>query len=193
MSITEKQIRIQNPSGIDRAAIEAEVAAGSHVILQFGEPRYDSDLLRQINNLCGELGEDLEVRFYGHKFDAAVLRFLPDVASLSIDCIIEAVNLNVLNNLENLRRFSLGIYKLDDQNILKSLKLQNLERLALCETAKANFDLSPLNACSKLAEFYLVGHTKNIECLADLPTLRMLSLGHIPKKQNWILSPKFSP
>src|SRR2546429_3783652 len=179
-----KQERIQNPSSVERDVIESKIAAGCHVILQFNGCRYTPELLRKINNLCGELGKDLEVRFYGHKFDASHLRFLPDVAALSVDCLLEATNLSALNELENLRRLSLGIYRLDDEHILKALQLQNLERLAISETAKANIDLAPLEACSNLAEFYLVGHTKNIDCLARISMLRMLSLGHIPKKQS---------
>lgn len=179
-----KQERIQNPNSVERAAIEAKIAAGSHIILQFDRPIYSSELLKKINNLCGELGKNLEVRFYGHKFDASHLHFLPDVAALSIDCLLEATNLSALNDLANLQRLSLGIYRLDEPNFLRSLQLRNLEQFALCETAKSNFDLTPLQVCSKLAEFYLVGHTKNIDCLANLPSLRILSLGQIPKKQN---------
>lgn len=182
-----KQERIQNPSSVERAVIGPKIAEGCHVILQFDDPCYTPELLRKINNLCRELGKDLEVRFYGHygkRFDASVLRLLPDVAALSVDCLLEATNLPALNDLANLRRLSLGIYRLDDPHILKPLQLQNLERLVVSETAKANIDLSPLEACRKLSEFYLVGHTKNIDCLARLPALRMLSLGHIPKKQS---------
>lgn len=183
-----KQERIQNPGSVDRVEIEAKIAAGNHVIVQFSEPCYSQNLLSRLNNLCGEFGKNLEVRFYGHyrnHFDASIiLRYLPDVAALSVDCLLEATNLSALNDLENLRRLSLGVYKLDDRDFLKSLQLQNLERLCLCETAKANFDLTPLQACTKLAEFYLVGHTRNIDCLARLPALRMLSLGQIPSRQS---------
>ena len=78
----------------------------------------------------------------------------------------------------------MGIYRLDDPQFLKGLHLHNLERLGISETAKSNIDLAPLEACGKLAEFYLVGHTKHIDCLARIPALRMLSLGHIPKRQS---------
>jgi hypothetical protein len=182
-----KQERIQNPNSVERAAIETKIAAGNHVILQFDRPVYSSELLKKINNLCGELGKNLEVRFYGHygdKFDASHLRFLPDVAALSIDCLLEATNLSALNGLTNLRRLSLGVYRLNEPDFLKSLQLQNLERLALCETAKSSFDLIPLQGCGKLTEFYLVGHTKNIDCLTRLPALQMLSLGQISKRQS---------
>lgn len=143
-----KQERIQNPSSVERDVIESKIAEGCHVILQFDGPRYTPDLLKKINNLCGELGKDLEVRFCGHKFDASHLRFLPDVAALSFDCLLEATNLSALNNMANLRRLSLGIYRLDDQHILKALQLQNLERLAISETAKANI----ANARNKIFE-----------------------------------------
>jgi protein phosphatase 1 regulatory subunit 7 len=182
-----KQDRIQNPSSVERAAIESKIAAGCGVILQFDRPHYTPELLREINNLCAELGKDLEVRFYGHfgkKFDASVLRLLPDVAALSVDCLVEATNLSALNDLAKLRRLSWGIYRSDDPHILNSLQLQNLERLVISETAKGNIDLAPLEACSKLSEFHLVGHTKNIDCLPGLPELRMLSLWRIPKKQS---------
>jgi protein phosphatase 1 regulatory subunit 7 len=181
-----KQERIQNPSSVERDVIESKIAEGSHVILQFDSPRYTPGLLRRINNLCSEFGKEVEVRFYGHyqqQFDASVLRFLPQVAALSIDCLLEATNLSALSELHSLQRLSLGIYRLDDSQFLKKLCLENLERLALCESAKSNFDLAPLQGCSKLAEFYLVGHTRNIECLSSLPALRLLSLGHMPKKQ----------
>lgn len=131
-STLKKQTRVQNPGSVDRAVIESEIAAGNQVILQFEKPCYSVELLGKINNLCGELGKDLEVRFYGHKFNASVLRFLPDVAALSVDCLIEATNLSALSDLANLRHLALGVYKMDDQGFLKSLQLQNLERLALC-------------------------------------------------------------
>lgn len=116
-----KQERIQNPSSVERAVIESKIAEGCHVILQFDGPRYTPELLRKINNLCGELGQDLEVRFYGHKFDASHLRFLPDVAALSVDCLLEATNLSALNDLANLRRLSLGIYRLDGSPAVAAL------------------------------------------------------------------------
>jgi protein phosphatase 1 regulatory subunit 7 len=180
-----KQERINNPTVIDRAGIEAKISAGFHVILQFDGPHYTPELLGKINNLCGEFGQHLAVRFYGHygnSFDAINLRFLPDVASLWIDCLLEVKNLSVLNDLANLHQLSLGIYQLDDPNILNSIQLKNIERLVLCENAKSNIDLAPLEACRKLTELFLNGHTKNIDCLAELPILKMLSLGSIPNK-----------
>ena len=175
---------IQNPNSVDRAAIEADIAAGYDVILQFDRPGYSPELLRRINNLCGELGKILEVRFYGHKFDATHLQLLPNVATLSIDCLIEATNLSALTNLVNLHRLSLGIYKLDDPNILKSLHLKNLEKLTLGESWEANFDLAPLQACKNMSELYVEKHTKNIDSLAMLPVLRSLTLRSISKKEN---------
>jgi len=182
-----KQERIQNPSLVERAAIEAKISAGYHVILQFDKPPYPPELLQRINNLCGEYGKQLEVRFYGHygtHFDASILCSLPDVAALSIDCLSEVTNLTALSDLANLRCLSLGIYRLGDQHILKSLQLHNLEKLVIGESLKANFNLAPLQACGNLAELYVVKHTKNIDSLAKLPALRVLALHCIPKKQS---------
>jgi hypothetical protein len=181
-----QQERIQNPRSIDRAAIEEQIASGNRVILQFDGRSYTPELLKKINNLCGELGKNLEVRFYSHinsQFDASILQFLPQVESLWLDCLLEASNLSALTGLENLRRLSFGIYRLDHPNILESLHLQNLELLGINKTAKANIDLAAVGTCKALTEVYLNGHTRNIECLAELPALRMLSLGQISKKQ----------
>jgi protein phosphatase 1 regulatory subunit 7 len=182
-----KQERIQNPSSVERAVIESKIAEGCLVILQFDKPPYSPELLGRINNLCGEFGKQLEVRFYGHyrtHFDASVLRFLPDVAALSIDCLLDATNLAVLNDLANLRSLSLGIYSLDDPQFLRLLQPQNLEELSIGESLKVNFDLAPLRACRSLTRLYVEKHTKNIECLATIPALRDLTLRCIPKKQS---------
>jgi protein phosphatase 1 regulatory subunit 7 len=109
---------------------------------------------------------------------------LPDVAALSIDCLFEVKNLTALSDLANLRCLSLGIYKLDDQHILKSLQLQNLEKLSIGESLNANFDLTPLQTCSNLVKLYVEKHTRNIDSLARLPALQALTLRCIPKKQS---------
>lgn len=191
-----KQERIQNPSVIDRAAIESKIAEGFHVILQFDKPPYSPELLKRINNLCGELGKKLSVRFYGHYgtyFDASILGSLPEVAALSVDCLFDVTNLAVLKELANLRSLSLGIYNLEDQSILESLQLQNLEQLSLGETRKVNIDLAPLKTCGGLARLYLEKHTKNIDSLAELPALCDLTLRCIPKKQRLEFVSKIQP
>ena len=182
-----KQERITNPSSVERAVIESKIADDYLVILQFDKPLYSPELLKRINNLCGEFGEKLEVRFYGHYgtyFDASVLRFLPDVAALSIDCLFDVTNLAALNELAHLRCLSLGIYNLNDPHIFQTLQLQNLEKLSIGESLKVNFDLAPLQASQNLARLYVEKHTKNIESLATLPALRDLTLRCISKKQS---------
>ena len=182
-----KQERIQNPSFVDRAVIESKIAEGFHVILQFDKPAYYSpELLKKINNLCGEFGEKLEVRFYGHYgtfFDASALSNLTEIESLSIDCLSDVSNLAALGDLKNLHCLSLGICNLDDPHILQSLQLQKLESLSLGESLKANFDLAPLQSCFNLKKLFVVKHTKNIDLLPGLPVLQSLRLVSIPKKQ----------
>jgi hypothetical protein len=178
-----KREYIQNPNVVDRAAIEAVIAAGGDVILQFDRPCYGPEILRKINNLCGELGKDLEVRFYGHKFDASNLRFLPEVSNLSIDCLFDVVNLEAIKNMANLRCLSLGIYNLADQHILNSIQLGKIEKLVIGQSLKVNIDLSPLYACENLSELNVESHTRHIDSLAKLPQLQKLKLRCIPKKQ----------
>jgi hypothetical protein len=129
----------------------------------------------------------LEVRFFGHygqKFDASCLQYLPDVVALSVDCLFDAVNLSALSDLKNLRSLSFGVFKFDCPDFLKSLQLKNLEHLFIERTIKSNFDLSPIQYCDKLEELMLGNHTKNIDCLENLPALQKLSLWRISKKQD---------
>jgi hypothetical protein len=58
-----------------------------------------------------------------------------------------------------------------------------MTRLVLSDNKKKNFDLSPLENCEKLDEFYLNGHLKNIAAISYLPKLTKLSLGSIAKRQ----------
>jgi hypothetical protein len=83
--------RIEDITTVDRSQIEAILKNGVRPIIQFSAPGYSAELLRQIDSLCAELGVAIEVRFYGHYrtgVDASCLALLPNVASLSVDCLI---------------------------------------------------------------------------------------------------------
>jgi len=177
--------RINDPSSLSRADLQNILSRGASPTVQFSKPTYSPKLLKEVNGFCQEYGSNLEVRFYGHysgAFDASALRFLPDVQWLSIDCLQRIENDEEVFRLENLRKFSFGVYYYDRSDLLARIKIDGLLRLVLADNDKRNFDLEPLEECSELEEFYLNGHTKNIGVLSKLPCLRFLSLGSISKK-----------
>ena len=179
--------RITDPVKVDSIAIEAIIASGQAPTIQFSGPGYSPELLHSVNHLCRKFGKKLEVRFFGHyggHFDASVLTHIPDVAWLSVDCLIEIVNEQEIANLASLRRLSFGVYKFDKRRFLDQLDLRRLDRIVLAENAKRNLDLSALQNARELEVLYLNGFTKNIEVLAGLPRLKQLSLGGIAKTQS---------
>ena len=179
--------RLQDVSTIDRSQIEAILAKGDRPIIQFSVPGYSSDLLRQIDVACAEFGPRLEVRFYSHHrtgFDASCLALLPNAASLSVDCLGAAKNVDALFGLPRLQRLSLGIFDLDRPDILARLTVDSLEELFLCETRKADIDLSSLVRCRSLHRLHISGHTRGFDTLAALHSVSELSLRSIPKKQS---------
>ena len=176
---------IQNPGRIDARAIRAAIAGGQQVLVQFdtlGEPE---PLLADLDALAATCGTALTIRIYGYDprvFDARILRALPHVASLSIDCHWQAIHLETLGELRHLKRLSLGVYKLAQADILQLDNLHGLEYLNLGESAKNNIDLAPLRHYTQLASLVIEGHDRHIDTLAGLPALHELSLYRIKNK-----------
>lgn len=180
-----KQYRIADPQSLNPFEIETLVSEGNQVIIQFSKSGWQSELLEELNDLASKLDQNLQIRFYGHYqeiFDASVLRLIPDAKCVSIDCLTQAINLETVAVLSNLKEFYIGIYELDDANILSIPSLRNLESLTVGDTRKNNMDLSHLASLTKLRKLGIVGHTRNIEVVAGLSNVTSLFLSKIENK-----------
>ncbi len=176
--------RIDNPKSIDKNFIESELKLGKEVILQFVDKSYTDKILADINELCTKFDESLCIRFYGHysnKFDCKILQKIPDVKCLYIDCLLNADNLQILKELSNLRSLSIGIYELQDTEILNSDNLKNLTELIVTETKTKALNLDYLRHFKKLKSLRIGGHTKNIDAVGELSELEFLSLNSVKK------------
>nr|WP_314607837.1 hypothetical protein [uncultured Janthinobacterium sp.] len=185
MTQATQPLCIQNPGRIDARAIRAAITGGQQVLVQFdtlGEPE---PLLADLDALAATCGTALTIRIYGYDprvFDARILRALPHVASLSIDCHWQAIHLETLGELRHLKRLSLGVYQLAQADILQLDNLRGLDYLHLGESAKNNIDLAPLRHYAQLASLVIEGHDRHIDTLAGLPALHELSLYRIKNK-----------
>lgn len=179
--------RITNPQTIPSERELLDRPGNRLPVIQFSQPSYGEGQLEQVNTLCRSLGNKVEVRFYGHHsepFDASVLRHLPDVRRLSIDCLHAITNLDALYELQALQSFSFGVETFDDAAFLKNLRLGKLEDFALTNTKKNNIELGRLAEAPNLKSVWLYGHTKQIERLADCPKLNDIILGQIQSSQS---------
>ena len=176
---------IQNPERIDAGAIRAAIANDQNVLVQFNALGEPEPLLADLDALAATCGTALTIRIYGYDprvFDAGILRALPHVASLSIDCHRQAIHLEALGELRHLKRLSLGVYELAQADILQLDNLRGLEYLNLGESARNNIDLAPLRHYAHLASLAIEGHSQHIDTLASLPALHELSLYRIKNK-----------
>jgi hypothetical protein len=92
-----------------------------------------------------------------------------------------ADNIQVLTELIQLTKLSLGVFELTDYEILKSENFQRLTELILTETRSKALNLDYLRYYKNL-KFLIIGeHTKNIEAVGELSNLEYLSLNSIKK------------
>ena len=179
--------RIENPASPDETEIASLFESGAEsVILQFSKSAaYDEQVLAKVNALCERFGSRLNVRFYAHygsDFDCQILRHIPSVRSLNIDCLMKALHLEYLDELAWLEEFAFGVFEADAPLLLKSRALTRLRRLILAPTRKNNIDLAPLESYAQLKELFVNGQTRDIDSIKTLPRLQKLSLGGIGKK-----------
>lgn len=182
-----RQHRIDGSEGVDPASIASHIAAGERVIVQYSKGPYSTQELTLLNRLAKTHGRQLEIRFYGHyfeTFDASVLRLIPDARSVSIDCLTNASNLEALSEVRNLVELSLGVFELENADVLSYCDPRSLKVLSLGDTRKANIDLRPLSEFLSLERFHTSGHTKNISTICRLPLLLELTLSSIKRNDD---------
>jgi protein phosphatase 1 regulatory subunit 7 len=179
-----KQHRIQDPDVIDENAIASLLEEDKEVIIQFSSEVYDSHILSKLNKLAGQHDENLTIRFYGHYssiFDCGIVEQIPEVQSLSIDCLRQAYNLESITNLRNLRKLGIGVFELKETDILNAKNLHNLNRLYIFDTKTKALNLEYLSNYKTLEYLIVAGHTKNIEAIGSLKRLEHLNLNGISK------------
>ena len=177
--------RLQNPQVSDMREAEQALEDGMLKVVQFNHAPNNPEILCQINSLCLRYGAKLQVRFYGFynsKFDARVVEQLPNVASLSVDCLREIEHEEALADLPKLQKLTFGVFEFDRPDFLRLFDLSQLTYLALIETRKRNFDLSPLEGCNQLEALFVNTHWKGIETIAALRMLSSVSLSGFPNR-----------
>ncbi|QRR03186.1 hypothetical protein [Dyadobacter sandarakinus] len=178
------QNRINNPEHIDRLLIDKNLKDGKFVIVQFSDELYTDKILAELNELCLNYDGNFSVRFYGHyqwSFNCKTLLKLPNIKSLWLDCLSKADNLEVLTELKNLRRLSLGVFELKETEIFQANNLKNLEKLIISDTRTKALNLQYLENYKHLNYLIISGHTKNIDVVGKLSEIEYLGLNSISR------------
>jgi hypothetical protein len=173
---------IRNPQTISEEELALAIDSRKSVqVIQFDDPSaYGYSVLAQVNRACEQFGSKVHVRFYGHSgtlFDCRCLRQIPAVRSLGIDSLMRATNLDELGQLPDLERLTFGVFEADVPQLLAIPSLAVLRKLVLTENRTRNIDLAPLVAFRRLEDLTISGHSRHIEVLAGLGSIRRLSLG----------------
>jgi len=182
-----RQHRIDGSEDINTVSIAKHIDAGERVIVQFSKGCYSAQQLTLLNQLAKNHGRSFEIRFYGHYsevFDASVLQWIPDAQCVSIDCLMKASNLEALSKIQTLVELSLGVFELEDPDILCFCNSPSLKVLSLGDARKCNIDFRHISKCVDLERIHTTGHTRHISTICSLPLLRDLSLSSIKKNDD---------
>lgn len=181
--IWKRKILINNPVTLDRSQIEKDLSDGNQVIVQFSHPQYYGSILEEVDELCMRLDENFGVRFYGHyslSFDCNTLLRIPHVKMLHLNSLAQAHNTKALATLKHLFSLHLGIYELENSDILGIDSLWSLRDLSIISDKKI-LNLQYFKEFSHLEQLHVGGKVKNLDAVGNLEGLNYLALHSISK------------
>ena len=179
----KRRILINNPVELDPVQIEQQLRDGNQVIVQFSHPEYYGSILEEVDELCARLDENFGVRFYGHyslSFDGRMLLRIPHVKMLHLNSLAQAHNTETLATLEHLSSLNLGIYELENSDILGLDSLRSLRDLSIFSDKKI-LNLQYFKEFSHLEHLHVGGKVKNLDAIGYLEGLNYLGLHSISK------------
>jgi Leucine-rich repeat (LRR) protein len=146
-------------------------------ILQTASP-VSSETWELLNQNLFALRPDVELRvygFYSSMCDLSFVKAMSNVRRVSADCLMRAVGIEHLADLENLDELYIGIFSLESFDFLSSLP-SSLKSLTLGPTKSKKPHLKELGRFRSLRKLGLAGQQNGIAIVADLRGLEQLSL-----------------
>ena len=174
------QDRIDFEGSLSTVDIQALIEDQELKVLQCSTP-VESQTWNLLNEQFFPLRPEVELRaysFYTLPCDLSFASKMTNVQHFSADCLLEAVGVEHVAAMTNLKTLHIGIYKLESFDFLNQVN-PNLKRLILGATRSKKPDLSPLSRFASLEEIYLEGQQKNIEVLSQLRNLKDVTLRSI--------------
>ncbi|MDH3609851.1 MAG: hypothetical protein OEQ24_11505 [Gammaproteobacteria bacterium] len=175
--------RFQFYDSLSKKEIKKLISNSEIQVLQTSTP-VDINTWNLINQQLLLKRPDIEIRIYGHysqNCDLSFLENLPNVRCLSVDCLINASNIEAIASLEQLRTLSVGVYSLESFDFLAYLPI-TLKKLFLGSTKSKKPSLEHIYRFSEIEELYIEGQQKNIEVIGKLSKLQKLVLRSVSPK-----------
>ncbi len=178
-----KYQRFSDPDLLQLKELSETLDTITYPTIQFSKSNsYNPKTLDTLNLLCKHMGSKLDVRFFGHYgeiFDASVLKYLPDVESLLVDCLDNINNIDGIYGLTKLKKISFGVLNHEGHEFFEKLSSTELTSIRLGQTKKNQIDLRSLQRFKNLKEVGLSAQTKGITYLDKIPSLETLILSSI--------------
>ncbi len=151
--------------------------------VQFVEPLARSEI-ENLETILFSKRPDITLRVYGHydsPCDLSFLATIPSVEKVSADCLFNAVGVDAIANLSNLKELSIGIFNLESFDFLHRIP-STITKLGLYLTFSKKPSISALARLSDLEHLYLEGQQKGIEAIKELSNLETIVLRSISTK-----------
>jgi len=183
MLATDKPLGKDRVEFLDRLTPKEvhELASNPNLrVLQTARP-VSSPTWELLNQNLFALRPDIELRvygFYSSTCDLAFVKGMSNVRRFSADCLMRAVGIEHLAELENLEELSIGIFALDNFDFISTLPA-GIKSLFLGATKSRKPRLDGLGRFRSLRKLYVEGQQNGIEVIADLQELEDVTLRSI--------------
>ncbi|AFH61345.1 hypothetical protein ACVNS2_11960 [Paenibacillus caseinilyticus] len=177
-------------NNLTEAEVEELLSNQELEVIQFSAP-LEPYTFQLLNDLFFKERDDVELRVYGFydsRCDLSFLSALPNVTRFTVDCIREVDHLDAITHLDKLKALHIGIYHLDNLDILTRVPA-TLESMMLEQTQSKKPDLAVLERFSGLKKLYIEGHTKNIDVIGKLHQLEDVTLKSVTTNDVEFLAP----
>jgi hypothetical protein len=151
--------------------------------LQFAEPLSDNEI-QLLQTVVFKFRPDIMLRVFGHYGHSCDLSFLKTIVSLkniSVDCLQNAIGVQVLTKFPDLEKLAIGIYNLDNFDFLKDVS-SGITELSIEKTSSKKPSIEVIKRFTNLRYLYLEGHEKGIEVVKSLKKLEKIVLRSISTK-----------
>ena len=179
-AINGSQGRYSINSRISKSEIEKLLRIKNLKVIQFAGPA-EKSVWQNIETILLQVKPKVEIRvygFYGEVCNLEFLEYIPSAENFSADCLMDAINIDKLTKLKNLKTLGVDIYNLENFEFLNSISSE-IRELFIGRTRSRKPDLSPISRFKKLKYLYIEGHSKGIDAIAELAKLEKVVLRSI--------------